>query len=93
MTATAKKKRRSKRPKVEVDVKELDKIVDTSLELAEERDVKGLYARARAGKIKNFTGIDSPYELPENAEIVLATAEHSAEALAERLVQDLLHRG
>ena len=71
----------------------LEVFVDTSLELAEERDVKGLYARARAGKIKNFTGIDSPYELPENAEIVLATAEHSAEALAERLVQDLLHRG
>ena len=71
----------------------LEVFVDTSLELAEQRDVKGLYARARAGKIKNFTGIDSPYELPENAEIVLGTAEHSAEALAERLVQDLLQRG
>ena len=43
--------------------------VDTPLAEAEKRDVKGLYAKARAGELKNFTGIDSPYEAPENAEI------------------------
>jgi len=64
--------------------------IDTSLELAEKRDVKGLYAKARAGEIKHFTGIDSPYELPENAEVVLPTANATAEALAERLVQVVL---
>ena len=67
--------------------------VDTPLELAEQRDVKGLYAKARAGELKHFTGIDSPYELPENAEVVLGTADHTAESLAEMLVQDLLNRG
>ncbi|GAB6197115.1 sulfate adenylyltransferase subunit CysN [Lysobacter xanthus] len=64
--------------------------VDTPLELAESRDVKGLYAKARAGKIPNFTGIDSPYEVPEHAELVLDTVGESPEALAERVVQFLL---
>jgi bifunctional enzyme CysN/CysC len=64
--------------------------VDTPLALAEKRDVKGLYAKARAGEIKHFTGIDSPYEEPENAEVVLQTADTAAEALAERLVAALL---
>jgi bifunctional enzyme CysN/CysC len=63
--------------------------VDTPLELAEARDVKGLYAKARTGEIKNFTGIDSPYERPESAELVLHTATSSAETLAERLVDHL----
>ena len=44
------------------------------IEVCEERDVKGLYAKARAGEIKNFTGIDDPYEEPENAEITLDTS-------------------
>ena len=64
--------------------------VDTPLELAEQRDVKGLYAKARAGELKHFTGIDSPYELPENAEVVLQTADATAEALAEQLVHAVL---
>jgi bifunctional enzyme CysN/CysC len=63
--------------------------VDTSLALAEARDVKGLYQKARAGKIKNFTGIDSPYEVPEAAELVLDTANHSAEALAEVVLRQV----
>ena len=46
---------------------------DAPLEVCEERDVKGLYAKARAGEIKGFTGIDDPYEAPENAEVVCAT--------------------
>jgi bifunctional enzyme CysN/CysC len=64
--------------------------VDTPLAEAERRDVKGLYAKARAGQIKNFTGIDSPYEVPENAEIVLDTTTAPAEALAERVVERVL---
>jgi bifunctional enzyme CysN/CysC len=64
--------------------------VDTSLALAEQRDVKGLYAKARAGAIRNFTGIDSPYETPEQPDARLETATESAESLAERLVAHLL---
>ena len=64
--------------------------VDTPLAVAERRDVKGLYAKARAGQIPNFTGLDSPYEVPEAAELVLDTAHESAEVLAERVVARLL---
>jgi bifunctional enzyme CysN/CysC len=64
--------------------------VDTPLEVAEQRDVKGLYKKARAGELRNFTGIDSPYERPENAEIVIDTTtmspEDAAEAIAHRLL-------
>ncbi|MGH8228473.1 MAG: adenylyl-sulfate kinase, partial [Steroidobacteraceae bacterium] len=63
--------------------------VDTALEECVRRDPKGLYARARAGKIKNFTGIDSPYERPEQAELLIATAEASAEAAAQRVIAEL----
>jgi len=68
----------------------LEVFVDTPLEVAEQRDAKGLYAKARAGKIKNFTGIDSPYEPPERAEIVLDTVRHTAAELAERLLREIL---
>jgi bifunctional enzyme CysN/CysC len=64
--------------------------VDTPLEVAESRDVKGLYAKARAGKIPNFTGIDSPYEVPEAPELRLDTMASSSEALAEQVVARLL---
>jgi bifunctional enzyme CysN/CysC len=64
--------------------------VDTPLAVAEQRDVKGLYAKARAGLIRNFTGIDSPYEVPENPDDRLDTTRYSADALAEQLVQRLL---
>ncbi len=67
--------------------------VDTPLADAEQRDVKGLYAKARAGGLKNFTGIDSPYEAPENAEIHIDTTALSAEAAADLIVEKLLaHR-
>jgi bifunctional enzyme CysN/CysC len=62
--------------------------VDTPLAVAEARDVKGLYAKARAGELPNFTGIDSPYEAPENAELVLDTTAMAPEQLAQ-LVVDL----
>lgn len=59
--------------------------VDTPLAVAEQRDAKGLYAKARAGLIRNFTGIDSPYEPPTQAELVLDTAMGDPQALAERV--------
>lgn len=66
--------------------------VDTALAECIRLDPKGLYARAQAGKIKNFTGIDSPYEPPESPEIVLRTAELSAEESARRVVANLRER-
>ena len=63
--------------------------VNTSLEEAEKRDVKGLYAKARRGELPNFTGIDSPYEAPENPEIRLDTEKKSIEESVEDIVQFL----
>jgi bifunctional enzyme CysN/CysC len=63
--------------------------VDTPLEVCKQRDPKGLYARALEGKIKNFTGIDSPYEPPEHPEIVVDTSKGSAEDVAARIVAAL----
>lgn len=60
--------------------------VDTPLDLAERRDVKGLYKKARAGTLKNFTGIDSPYEPPETPEIVVNTTELSADEAADVII-------
>ncbi len=60
--------------------------VETPLAVAEQRDVKGLYRKARAGDLKNFTGIDSPYEAPEHAEIVVDTSSLSAVEAAEAIV-------
>jgi bifunctional enzyme CysN/CysC len=68
----------------------IEVFVDAPLEVAEARDVKGLYAKARAGQLKNFTGIDSPYEPPEQAEIVIATTTMSAVEAAEVIVQRIL---
>ncbi len=67
--------------------------VDTPLAVAEERDVKGLYARARRGEIKNFTGIDSPYEAPENPELRLEGGVRPPEELAEQVVGWLADNG
>ena len=64
--------------------------VNTPLEVAEARDVKGLYKKARSGQLKNFTGIDSPYEAPELAELTVNTVELTAEEAAERIVQAIL---
>jgi sulfate adenylyltransferase len=60
--------------------------VSTPIEICEKRDRKGLYAMARAGKIKGFTGIDDPYEVPENPEIVIDTAELSPDLAAHRIL-------
>jgi bifunctional enzyme CysN/CysC len=63
--------------------------VDTPLAVAESRDVKGLYAKARRGELSNFTGIDSPYEQPENAELRVSTADLSADAVADLVIAKL----
>lgn len=67
----------------------LEVFVDTPLEVAEQRDVKGLYAKARAGLIKNFTGIDSPYEVPENPEIRLQASITDAADMADQIIARL----
>ena len=66
--------------------------VDTPLADAEKRDVKGLYAKARAGQLKNFTGIDSPYEPPESPEMRIDTTQMSADEAADAIVAKLLER-
>lgn len=67
--------------------------VDVPLEEAEKRDPKGLYKKARAGEIKNFTGISDPYEAPEQPELVLPSHEMSLEAEVEALLALLKQRG
>ncbi len=67
--------------------------VETPLAIAEERDPKGLYKKARRGELQNFTGIDSPYEAPESAEILVDTGTLSAEQAAERVIAELRKRG
>ena len=67
--------------------------VDTPLEVAEQRDVKGLYKKARAGEIKNFTGISSPYEAPLNPELRIDTVDRSPEDAAEEILNYLREKG
>ncbi len=67
--------------------------VDTPLDVAEQRDPKGLYAKARRGELTNFTGIDSPYEPPEAPEVHIRTAATSAEDAADEIVAALRDRG
>jgi adenylylsulfate kinase len=64
--------------------------VDTPLEVCEQRDVKGLYKKARAGEVKNFTGIDSPYEAPLHADIVIPTHQVSVEESIDQLMKYIL---
>ena len=65
--------------------------VDTPLSVAEERDVKGLYAKARSGQLKNFTGIDSPYEAPETPEIHIDTTTTSIDDAADNVINYLFN--
>ncbi len=67
----------------------IEVFVDTPLEVCEQRDPKGLYKKARAGDLKNFTGIDSDYEAPKNAEIVLKGAEFEVDELADQIIDYL----
>ena len=61
--------------------------IDPPLAVAEERDVKGLYAKARSGQLKNFTGIDSPYEAPETPEIYINSTKRTVDEAAEKIVK------
>jgi sulfate adenylyltransferase len=67
--------------------------VDTPLEVCEERDIKGLYAQARRGEVKNFTGIDDPYEAPLNPEITLNTVNTPPEQNAYQIIAYLEQQG
>jgi adenylylsulfate kinase-like enzyme len=84
--------RRAARALVEPD-EFVEIFVNASVETCERRDPKGLYRRARLGEIPHFTGISSPYEVPEAAEIVVDTETGSAEAAALRIVEWLRQRG
>ena len=72
------------------DAEFIEIFVDTPLAVAEERDVKGLYKKARSGQLKNFTGIDSPYEPPENPEIRVNTVEMTPAEAAEHIIRQIL---
>lgn len=67
--------------------------VDTDLATCEERDPKGLYKKARAGVIPHFTGIDSPYEAPENPELTLRTVEGAPDVMAQKVIDFLIAQG
>jgi len=67
--------------------------VDVPLEIAEARDVKGLYKKARDGRLQNFTGIDSPYEPPTDPEVHILTAEIDPATAAEMVVNRLYTMG
>ena len=71
----------------------LEVFVDTPLSVAEERDPKGLYKKARRGELKNFTGIDSPYEPPEQPEIRIDTTLKSPAEAADEIIERLANRG
>lgn len=68
----------------------LEVYINTPLEVCEKRDVKGLYKKAREGKIKDFTGIDAPFEAPENADIEIKTADISVEQAVDQLLKKIL---
>ena len=67
--------------------------IDTPIHVAEERDPKGLYKKMRRGELKNFTGIDSPYEVPENAEIRIDTMDKTPEQAVEQIINYLTNKG
>ncbi len=71
----------------------IEVFVDTPLDVCESRDTKGLYAMARNGEIENFTGVDAPYEAPQNPELQLDTVANSAEANAQKIVSFLAEKG
>ena len=71
----------------------IEVFVDTPLDVCEQRDLKGIYAKARRGEIKGFTGIDDPYEEPVDPEIRLTTTACSPEQNAQEIIDYLLQRG
>jgi bifunctional enzyme CysN/CysC len=83
--------RRMARALVEAD-EFIEVFVDVPLAVAEERDPKGLYRKARRGELLNFTGVDSPYEPPEHAEIRINTTVHTPESAADQIIAILQER-
>jgi adenylylsulfate kinase len=82
---------RSDRDKIRAMVTNyIEVFVDTPLEICEERDVKGMYAKARAGIIKDFTGVDDPYERPENTEVQIYTIEKNISQNCSEIINKLL---
>jgi bifunctional enzyme CysN/CysC len=71
----------------------IEVFVDTPLHICEERDPKGLYKKARRGELRNFTGLDSPYERPSDPELTLDAFNNSADDLADRVVRFMQQRG
>ena len=69
-----------------MDGRFIEAYVKASVEVCEQRDVKGLYAKARSGEIKEFTGVSDPYEPPENPELVLDTEHESPEQSAQKII-------
>ncbi|MDC0228209.1 sulfate adenylyltransferase subunit CysN [Alphaproteobacteria bacterium] len=69
----------------------LEVFIDTSLSIAEKRDVKGLYAKARSGQLKNFTGIDSPYEIPKNPDIHIKTVNVTIDEAADQILRKIIN--
>ena len=70
----------------------IEVFVDAPIEVCEQRDVKGLYKKARAGEVKNFTGIDSPYEAPDSPDVIVPTGQLSVDESIERLMTLILPR-
>jgi adenylylsulfate kinase len=79
--------------RAQADGKFLEVFVDCPLEECARRDVKGLYVKALAGEIKNFTGVSDPYEPPTNPELILYTQDESAESSARRVIAALEQHG
>lgn len=71
----------------------IEVFIDTPLEVCEQRDPKGLYKKARDGAIKNFTGIDSPYEEPDEPQVHIQTANHTIQECADKVVNYLIKYG
>lgn len=83
------KEDRDQAKKIIGDENFLEVFVNTPLRICEDRDVKGFYKKARAGEIKNFTGISSPYQAPENPDLEIQTHRESVEEAVERLLEFL----
>ena len=87
------RKDRDKAREILEDGRFIEVFVDCPLEVCESRDPKGLYKKARAGEIKEFTGIDAPYEVPENAEIVINTNDLDLAASTQKVIDYLSDKG
>ena len=68
----------------------IEVFIDTPLNVAEKRDVKGLYAKARSGEIRNFTGVDSVYEFPENPDVHIKTIELTIDEAANKILKKII---